>query len=1006
MGVLVPSPVSEVFNVTSGGSGYTQAPQVVLSRDAGDTTGSGASAVAVMNGDRVASIQLVTPGSDYAKPPVVSFVGACTSPATATAALDTGVTYRWTKGSSLSNGVQIPTASEASYTVTIPADVGQADTVSGMYSVTVTNNANRSGVVTDPFGYDGVWNLVLQWAPRVLKYPDARTEVEQNADVTLSAVVSASTRPQPVSYQWLFRSAANGGGSPTETLEDIMDPSKYQPLSDTLDNTVSGSNTPTLRLRSVSAQRNGRFVLRAQNEVQGQIQTVYTFRDNAGIDYGNVVVLNATNFQAPRINSLKIGPNLSDLRTGSYVARQGSSVVMTAEATGGALSYQWFRDRIPLLGQTGPTLNLYRVQTGQAGTYTVQVRNSKGFREAFVRLSVMRDSSQEAATGTVTVDRTLLRSFFSMPTIPQSGQLPVGTRLRLFGTVPTGSSLRGWNVRNTPDDGFSVPSTYVVNGALGQIIVGSGVTVITPKVGRSFAGSYNGLLTIGRPWDDFGASTVVDPGGTKGVVRLTVTSGGVVSGQAVVEGYTYPFTSMMDASGLATFTVQVSDGSRVVGTVQADITDGSVDAGLRVTLGNDTNKVPVNRPPTSSGGPNVVAREILYSLAACGNGVNFGENSTYTAAVCRGEWSSLGRGGVFFIRTTSATQASGFNPLVIVAGYLGNGSSFSYSGVPGLRYPDQAADAEDWDAGSRGSVSDAAGSLANYAMSELLLRKTGAIALPIHLNGESSTRPVIRPLVGTMIFSPQGIIGSLGLVDVDRPNTADASLVYSSNLIRGFAYQTNVGSTSATASGGGLPNTTVTFSSAPLASPFDADGKNAALYSEFTFPANSPFYPRGNAIAALTLKTTSYGSSFEQRTPLATESVASNISVAGGGKVVVRWLSSSLGTSSGADAGLFSTSFLEDNSDFQVGASRPNVPPVIFSGNTSQVTDRVYGVVLQSDSQKLSAGPGGYGFMIRGNAAQDSLSKTLGLGEVEVATSATNPNVRYFRTEAIQLRAQ
>jgi len=75
--------------ITEGGSGYTQAPDVILTRGAGDTTGTGATAVAVLDGDAVSSVVLTNPGAGYTEVPTVSFSGGGGTGATATATLGT-----------------------------------------------------------------------------------------------------------------------------------------------------------------------------------------------------------------------------------------------------------------------------------------------------------------------------------------------------------------------------------------------------------------------------------------------------------------------------------------------------------------------------------------------------------------------------------------------------------------------------------------------------------------------------------------------------------------------------------------------------------------------------------------------------------------------------------------------------------------------------------------------------------------------------------------------------
>ncbi|WP_455567010.1 phage tail tube protein [Pseudomonas piscis] len=69
--------------VTNGGSGYTSAPTVAITGGGG----SGATAVAVLDGDKVASVTITNPGSGYASAPTIAFTGGAGTGAAATSAL-------------------------------------------------------------------------------------------------------------------------------------------------------------------------------------------------------------------------------------------------------------------------------------------------------------------------------------------------------------------------------------------------------------------------------------------------------------------------------------------------------------------------------------------------------------------------------------------------------------------------------------------------------------------------------------------------------------------------------------------------------------------------------------------------------------------------------------------------------------------------------------------------------------------------------------------------------
>lgn len=65
-------------------------------------------------------------------------------------------------------------------------------------------------------------------------------------------------------------------------------------------------------------------------------------------------------------------------QSASQVVLQGTPVILSVQATGNGLTYQWQRDGQALPGATTPQLSLGPVSADVAGTYTVQVSNGAG----------------------------------------------------------------------------------------------------------------------------------------------------------------------------------------------------------------------------------------------------------------------------------------------------------------------------------------------------------------------------------------------------------------------------------------------------------------------------------------------------------------------------------------------------------------------------------------------------------------------------------------------------
>lgn len=68
-------------------------------------------------------------------------------------------------------------------------------------------------------------------------------------------------------------------------------------------------------------------------------------------------------------------PPVIDVQPGTVTAEPGEDVTLTVSATGGSLTYQWYKDDVPLAGATASSLTLENVQWTDAGNYTVAVSN-------------------------------------------------------------------------------------------------------------------------------------------------------------------------------------------------------------------------------------------------------------------------------------------------------------------------------------------------------------------------------------------------------------------------------------------------------------------------------------------------------------------------------------------------------------------------------------------------------------------------------------------------------
>ncbi len=136
---------------------------------------------------------------------------------------------------------------------------------------------------------------------------------------------------------------------------------------------VSGSTTPTYQW-----QRNG---VDLPGRTSATLEIAAVAASDAG-SYGVVITAGGASVRSA-VASLNLGaastaPTISTPPTG-LVVNIGQTATLAVAASGSApLRYQWQRDGSDLAGATGPVLVIENAQPGDAGLYTVTVRNGRG----------------------------------------------------------------------------------------------------------------------------------------------------------------------------------------------------------------------------------------------------------------------------------------------------------------------------------------------------------------------------------------------------------------------------------------------------------------------------------------------------------------------------------------------------------------------------------------------------------------------------------------------------
>jgi len=117
---------------------------------------------------------------------------------------------------------------------------------------------------------------------------------------------------------------------------------------------ITGATSPTLQLVNVQAADSGSYTAVATN--------------SAGSVTSNVAVLTVSATSLPAILSQPQG----------HTVASGGSVMFSAEASGGSLSYQWYRDGVAVSGATASQLLLTQVHPSDSGNYTLVATNASG----------------------------------------------------------------------------------------------------------------------------------------------------------------------------------------------------------------------------------------------------------------------------------------------------------------------------------------------------------------------------------------------------------------------------------------------------------------------------------------------------------------------------------------------------------------------------------------------------------------------------------------------------
>ena len=208
-------------------------------------------------------------------------------------------------------------------------------------------------------------------------------------------------------------------------------------------------------------------------------------------------------------------------------------------------AFQWKKNGVALVGQTGETLSLAGVSKAQAGVYTVDVSGVAGTKASPpVSVSVTAISSNIDTLYNLTVENVSKVKYTLSPS-PTKGLAP-GTIVSITGMSSDSQTLLGWRVSDEKGNSWNIErsSKFVMPGSHLKV---------SAVLGRPSIGMYSGFLSLELPWDKSQEWAIhsedkpVTPGASsvRGYFTAMVTSLATLSGKILIEGKSYAFTSPM-----------------------------------------------------------------------------------------------------------------------------------------------------------------------------------------------------------------------------------------------------------------------------------------------------------------------------------------------------------------------------------------------------------------------------------------------------------------------------
>jgi alpha-tubulin suppressor-like RCC1 family protein len=337
--------------------------------------------------------------------------------------------------------------------------------------------------------------------PRIATQPSPQTVIQgDDASFTVVAIDTGS-----LTYQWQKDGAAITGAtaaSYTLTSVTMADAGGYTVVVTNSEGSTT-STTATLTVNaspSITSQPNAQTVTAGSSvsfsvvasgtspltyqwrkdgfAISGATSATYSFgpATTEGAGKYSVVITNAfgtvTSADATLVVTTTTAPIIA-VSPRSFSDAAGSNILFSVTATGlPPLSYQWFFNGQPLVGQTSERLLLADVQTAQAGSYTVKVTNSLGSATSIAAVLQLAASSAPTAIVDATFTPTLLLNGSVVAAVEQAdGKLIIGgSNFFLTGGVSP-FALARLNLDGSLDSTFNIGTGLSSGGSVTNLVL-------------------------------------------------------------------------------------------------------------------------------------------------------------------------------------------------------------------------------------------------------------------------------------------------------------------------------------------------------------------------------------------------------------------------------------------------------------------------------------------------------------------------------------------------------